>query len=70
MKLPFADVLEVAERLSSAFETKILAPSDGPDPYLMWLVQPDFPRRHVSIDEAAFENERYEIRSIDRGRTT
>ena len=65
LKLPFTDALAVAEQLSSTLETRLLVPADDPNPYLMWLVQPDLSRRQVFMDEAAFEHDRYEIRDID-----
>lgn len=64
MTLPFVNVWEVVEQLSAVLEAKVLVPSDGPDPYLMWLVQPDLPRRLVSLDADALEDDRYEIHSI------
>jgi hypothetical protein len=60
-ELPFASILEVVQRESSALGTAVLAPDDGPDPYVMWLVQPHLAPRQVSLDAAAFEDDRYEI---------
>jgi len=62
VEVPFSDILEVVQSLSSVFEATVLAPDDDPDPYTMWLVQPHAPRKKVSLDEAALEEERYEVR--------
>lgn len=63
MKLPFARILDVVARLSSALQVRILAPDEGPNPYFMWLVEPEHSPIQVALDEAALEDERYEIRA-------
>lgn len=65
LTLPFADVLDVVEQLSASLKIKILVPFDGPDPYLMWLIQPDLPRKLVGLDVDALAADSYEIRSIE-----
>jgi hypothetical protein len=40
---------------------RLLAPDDGVNPYLMWLLVPGAPRRKVSLDVTAFDEGGYEI---------
>lgn len=61
MELRIVGVLEVVQHLASVLQAKILAPDEGPNPYLMWLVEPDRQPRRVALNEAALENDRYEV---------
>lgn len=64
MTLPFLHALDVVARFCSTVRVKALAPDDGPDPYLMWLVEPDRPPSQVAVDPAALDDHRYVIRHL------
>jgi hypothetical protein len=63
MVLRDVTVIDLVQRLASQLQAKILAPVDGPDPYLMWLVEPHREPRHVGLNVAALDQNRYELSS-------
>jgi len=54
--------IELGQRLAVELGFRFLLPDDGPDPYVMWMVQPDAPAQTVFLEPEALDGERYVIR--------
>ena len=68
LELPGERTADLIHQLATILEAKILMPDDGDDPYVMWLVQPNAAPKRVALDEAAFDEDRYEIRDLHGNR--
>jgi hypothetical protein len=61
MAIDVMDALGLAQQISSQLGIALLAPDQGPDPYVMWLVQASAPPVRVSLDAEAFDDNRYRV---------
>jgi hypothetical protein len=62
VELPGRSTADVLQQLATTLNAKLLMPDEGDDPYVMWLLQPRLAPRRVALDEAALDEDRYEIR--------
>lgn len=57
-----AAILDVVGRLSSVLHARILAPDEGPDADLMWLLEPGRAPVRVELDADALDGGAYQLR--------
>jgi hypothetical protein len=51
--------IEVSQRVADTLKVAVLVPSEGSDPYVMWLVRPNIGPELVSLNAAALDDDRY-----------
>jgi hypothetical protein len=59
--LPYDSSLSLVQHVCELLDTQCLAPDEGANPYLMWLVSPKAAARRVALDPVALDEGRYEI---------
>lgn len=59
--LPYDSSLSLVQHICELLNTQCLAPDEGANAYLMWLVSPKAAARRVALDPVALDEGRYEI---------
>jgi len=61
MVLPYDSPLSLVQRICELLDTQCLAPDEGVDPYVMWLVTPRTTAQRVQLDPVALDEGHYDI---------
>jgi hypothetical protein len=61
ISLPYDSSLSLVQHICELLDTQCLAPYEGANPYLMWLVSPKAAAQRVALDPVALDEGRYEI---------
>lgn len=61
LELPYDRLLAPLQRLCEVLGTRCLAPDDGSDPYVMWLLAPGDHPKLVGVDPVSLDENRYVV---------